>query len=63
MRVIYRVEHLHCPRCAVRIEERLRQLGQVKAVSLSYSSSQLHLTVNNTENLLETVQSAAREVD
>ena len=63
MRVIYRVEHLHCPRCAVRIEERLQKLSQVEAVSLAYSSSQLHLTVNNTENLLETVQSAAREVD
>ena len=63
MRVIYRVEHLHCPRCAIQIEERLQQLSQVEAVSLAYSSSQLHLTVNNTENLLETVQSAAREVD
>ncbi|MBR1555405.1 MAG: heavy-metal-associated domain-containing protein, partial [Oscillospiraceae bacterium] len=63
MRVIYRVEHLHCPRCAVRIEERLRQLPQIEAVCLSFSASQLHLTVSDTENLLEQVQAAAREID
>lgn len=63
MRIIYRVEHLHCPKCAVRIEKRLRELPQVEAVSLSFPSSQLHLTVNNTENLLELVQAAAREID
>ncbi len=63
MRVIYRVEHLHCPRCAVNIEERLRKLTQVEAASLVFSSSQLHLTVTDTDHLLEQVQSAAREVD
>jgi len=63
MRVIYRVEHLHCPKCAVRIEERLRGLPQVEAVSLSFPSSQLHLTVTDTANLLEQIQAAACEID
>ncbi len=63
LKLIYRVEHLHCPRCAVQIEQRLKQLPQVEAVSLMYSSSQLHLTVNNTEHLLEQIQHAAREID
>ena len=63
MRVIYRVEHLHCPKCAVQIEERLRKLPQIEAVHLEFSCSQLHLTVQDTENLLEQVQNAAREID
>ncbi len=63
MRVIYRVEHLHCPRCAVQITERLRQLPQVAAVSLSFSENLLHITASDTEHLLEQIQSAANEID
>ena len=63
MRVIYRVEHLHCPRCALQIQEKLRQLPQVEAVSLSFSENLLHLTVSDTEKLLEQVQNSAREID
>ncbi len=63
MKVIYRTEHLHCPRCAVRIEDALRGLDGVEAVRLSFSNQQLHLTVTNTDHLLERVQNAATAID
>lgn len=63
MQVIYRIEHLHCPRCAVEIENALRQAENIEAVSLSFATQQLHLTVKHTENLLKQVQEIAVTVD
>ena len=63
MQVIYRIEHLHCPRCAVEIENALRQLDFIEAVRLSFATQQLHLTVKQTENLLEQVQKIAISID
>ena len=63
MQVIYRIAHLHCPRCAVEIENALKQLDFIEAVSLSFATQQLHLTVKQTENLLEQVQKIAVSID
>ena len=63
MTVFYRVESLHCPRCAVRVEEALRQLDGIQAARLDYATRQLYVTVSDTNGLLERIQTAAREAD
>ncbi len=63
MKVVYRIQNLDCPHCAGEIERVIAGLPGIEAASLDFPTKQIHLTVTETQGLLERIQAAADSVE
>jgi Cd2+/Zn2+-exporting ATPase len=63
-RKTYLLEGLCCPNCAAEIDEKVKQLPEVKQASVDFPNTRLTLEFEGDENtLLETIAGIVRNVD
>ncbi|MDR0723126.1 MAG: cation transporter [Treponema sp.] len=63
-RKTYVLEGLCCPNCAAKIDEKVKELPQVKQASVDFQNTRLTLVYEGDESaLLETIAGIARSVD
>ena len=53
---VYIMEGLDCANCAAKIENRLRQLPEVKQLSITFSTKQLRVAADNQDALMIKMQ-------
>ncbi|MBC7114925.1 MAG: cadmium-translocating P-type ATPase [Archaeoglobi archaeon] len=58
----YRLEGLDCAKCAARIEEEVRNQEGVKFVSVNFSTSQLIIDAERTDEVIEAIKRVAPDV-
>ena len=63
MRKVYSIEHLCCANCAAKIEEKLKAVPEVEALTLTFATKQLSVTAKNPDKLLPKLTEIARSVE
>ena len=60
---IYTLEHLGCAHCASKMEEKIKQLPEVKSATIVFATKQLRVEVNTKEELLEKFQEICTSIE
>ena len=60
---IYTLEHLGCAHCASKMEEKIKQLPEVKSATIVFATKQLREEVNTKEELLEKFQEICTSIE
>ena len=63
MKKVYSIEYLCCANCAAKIEEKLKAVPEVEALTLTFATKQLSVTAKNPDKLLPKLTEIARSVE
>ena len=59
----YSLENLGCANCAAKMEQQINALCGVKHASITYATKQLHLTADDAESLLPSIQGICTSIE
>ena len=60
---VYRLKNLDCADCAVKIENHLKKLDDVKFVSVNFATSRLNIETENFEKIKKEIKKIEPEVE
>ena len=63
MKQVYMIHNLDCAHCAARMEERIRQLPDVRSASITFATRQLRLEAPDPDALLPQIQKIIRSIE
>ena len=62
-RSVYFIENLGCANCAAKMEAKIRALPEVEDASITFATSQLRITAEDPDSLLETVTAIVQSIE